>query len=65
MFVTTSSPTTPLVARADSFSGRDHDYQALNLSFAVNVVKFGTILSFVPKPFKLWVPLTSARVLFH
>ena len=34
------------------FSGRDYDYQALNLTFTVNVVKFALILRMFPKPFK-------------
>jgi len=34
------------------FSGRDYDYQTLNLTFAVNVVKFGLIIGMFPKPFK-------------
>jgi hypothetical protein len=29
--------------------GRDHDYQVLNTTFAVNVVKFGTIIGLFPK----------------
>ena len=32
--------------------GRDHDYQTLNLTFAVNVVKFGLIIGMFPKPLK-------------
>ncbi|KAH9993110.1 cytochrome P450 [Russula vinacea] len=31
---------------------RDYDYQTLNLTFAVNVVKFGLIISLFPKPLK-------------
>jgi cytochrome P450 len=31
---------------------RDRDYQTLNLNFAVNVVKFATIISMFPKPLK-------------
>ncbi|KAF8467587.1 cytochrome P450, partial [Russula ochroleuca] len=31
---------------------RDNDYQTLNLSFAVNVMKFGVIISLFPKPLK-------------
>jgi hypothetical protein len=34
------------------FPGRDYDYQTLNLSFAVNVVKFGLIIGMFPKPLK-------------
>jgi hypothetical protein len=34
------------------FPGRDHDYQTLNLTFRVNVVKFGFIISLFPKPLK-------------
>ena len=33
-------------------SGRNRDYQDLTLTFAVNVVKYATILSFVPRPLK-------------
>ena len=38
-----------------SFLGRNHDYQSLNLSFAVNVVIFSTIISWFPKPLKPYV----------
>ncbi|KAF8477701.1 cytochrome P450 [Russula ochroleuca] len=31
---------------------RDYDYQTLNLTFAVNVVKFGLVISLFPKPLK-------------
>jgi cytochrome P450 len=31
---------------------RDYDYQTLNLTFAVNVVKFGLIIGMFPKPLK-------------
>ncbi|KAH9992086.1 cytochrome P450 [Russula vinacea] len=34
---------------------RDYDYQTLNLTFAVNVVKFGLIISLFPKPLRLIV----------
>ena len=34
------------------FSGRDYDYQTLNLTFAVNVVKFGLIIGLFPRPLK-------------
>ena len=34
------------------FSGRDYDYQTLNLTFAVNLIKFGLIISMFPKPLK-------------
>jgi hypothetical protein len=34
------------------FSGRDDDYQTLNLTFASNVLKFGFIISLFPKPLK-------------
>ena len=40
---------------ADFYSGRDHDYQTLNLTVAVNVMKFGSILSMFPRPFKPYV----------
>ena len=42
------------------FSGRDHDYQTLNINFAANVVKFGMIISLFPKPLKPCV-VTSTR----
>jgi hypothetical protein len=41
-------------------SGRNRDYQHLNLTFAVNVMKYATILSFVPRPLK-----PCAAVLIH
>ncbi|KAI0292784.1 cytochrome P450 [Russula brevipes] len=31
---------------------RNRDYQTLNLTFAINVIKYGTIISMFPKPFK-------------
>jgi len=31
---------------------RDYDYQTLNLTYAVNVVKFGLIIGMFPKPLK-------------
>ncbi|KAI0284729.1 cytochrome P450 [Russula brevipes] len=34
---------------------RDRDYQTLNLTFAVNVIKFGVIISMFPKPLRLVV----------
>ena len=34
------------------FPGRDYDYQTLNLTFAVNVVKFGLIIGMFPRPLK-------------
>ena len=34
------------------FLGRNRDYQELNLTFAVNVIKHGMIVSFFPKPLK-------------
>ena len=45
----------PLGACVDFFSGRDPDYQTLNLTFAGNVVKFGLLIDFFLKPFKLCV----------
>ena len=70
-----SGSTTPLMVCADFFPGRDHDYQTLNLTFAVNVVKFGLIIGLFPKPLKPCVvsefsicnplSLLSALVLFH
>ena len=41
--------------------GRDYDYQTLNLTFAVNVVKYGLIISLFPKPLRLCV-ITFSRV---
>jgi hypothetical protein len=38
--------------------GRDPDYQSLNVNFAVNVVKFGTIISMFPKPLKPYVTMS-------
>jgi len=32
--------------------GRNPDYHKLNLTFAINVVKYGTIISLFPKPLK-------------
>ena len=43
------------------FSGRDYDYQTLNLTFAVNVVKFGLIIRIFPKILKPCV-VPSIRV---
>ena len=34
------------------FPGRDYDYQTLNLTFAVNVIKFGLIIGLFPRPLK-------------
>ena len=34
------------------FLGRNRDYQHLNLTFAVNVIKYGTIINMFPKPLK-------------
>jgi hypothetical protein len=62
------------VTCADIFKGQDYDYQTLNLTFAVNVVKFGLIISLFPKPLKLCVvssvlvplsPLKPTLVSFH
>jgi hypothetical protein len=39
------------------FSGRDHDYQNLNLAFAVHVIKYAGIIGLFPKPLKLCVVL--------
>jgi hypothetical protein len=44
------------------FPGRDHDYQTLNLTFAVNVVKFGLIIGMFPRPLKLCVLALSVTV---
>ena len=40
------------------FPGRDYDYQTLNLSFAINVVKFGLIIGMFPEPLKPFVVLS-------
>jgi hypothetical protein len=46
------------------FAGRDYDYQTLNLTFAVNLLKFGMIISLFPKPLRpcvtssIFVPLS-------
>src|SRR6267142_5768212 len=34
------------------FQGRNPDYRGLNLTFAINVIKFGMIISLFPKPLK-------------
>jgi hypothetical protein len=53
VFVFYSGPTIPSATCADYFfSGRDYDYQTLNLTFAINVVKFGLIIGMFPKPLK-------------
>jgi hypothetical protein len=61
MFVIFSRSLIPSVVCADFLSGRDYDYQTLNLSFAVNVMKFGIIIGLFPKPLKPCV-LTSTHV---
>jgi hypothetical protein len=60
MFVFIFHFSIPLVAGADSFTGRDHEYQTLNIAFATNVVKSGMIIRLFPKPLKLCVA-TSTR----
>jgi hypothetical protein len=46
-----------------SFAGRDYDYQTLNLTFTVNVVKFGLITGrHVPKSLRQCV-VSYIRVL--
>ena len=40
-------------------TGRDRDYQTLNSNFAVNVIKFATIISMFPKPLKPYVVMAS------
>ena len=42
-------------ACADFVLGRDHDYQTLNIAYAVNVQINGMIISLFPKPLKLYV----------
>ena len=44
-----------------TFLGRDPDYQTLNLTFAINVRKFGMIISWFPWPLKLCV-VTSTLI---
>ena len=45
------------------FIGRNPDYQHLNLTFAINVVKFATIIRFFPKPLKLCAAVfTNVRI---
>jgi hypothetical protein len=52
-----------LCSCAEIFPGRDRDYLNLNVTYAANVVKFGMIISWFPKPFKLCVTVvTPARV---
>src|SRR5579863_7191198 len=46
------------------FLGRNRDYQDLNLTFAVNVVKYGTVISFFPKPLKPCVVISIYMTLF-
>jgi hypothetical protein len=43
------------------FAGRDYDYQTLNLTCVVNVVRFGFLVSLFLKPFKLCI-VSSIRV---
>ena len=50
--VSFSGPTIASEACSDFFPGRDYDYQTLNLTFAVNVIKFGLIISMFPRPLK-------------
>jgi hypothetical protein len=38
--------------------GRDQDYVTLNLTFAVNVMKFATIIGLFPKPLKPYVVMS-------
>ena len=38
--------------------GRNQDYVTLNLNFAVNVLKFATIISMFPKPLKPYVVMS-------
>jgi cytochrome P450 len=44
---------------------QDYDYQTLNLTFAVNVVKFGLIISLFPKPLKLIVSRILSNLPFQ
>jgi hypothetical protein len=70
-----SHSSTPLVALTvfTFFSGRDRDYQNLNLTYSINVMKFGIIISWFPKPLKLCVvplhvflfQLNPTLALFH
>ena len=36
----------------DTLSGRNRDYQDLNLTFALNIMKYSTIISMFPRPLK-------------
>jgi hypothetical protein len=36
----------------DTLSGRNRDYQHLNMTFAINVLKYSTIISLFPRPLK-------------
>ena len=38
--------------------GRNRDYQTLNLNFAVNVIKYATIISMFPNPLKPYVTMS-------
>ena len=51
--VSFSGPTIVSAAYSNIFfPGRDYDYQTLNLTFSVNLIKFGLIISMFPKPLK-------------
>ena len=45
------------------FPGRDDNYQTLNINFAVNVIKFGLIISMFPRPLKPCVVLYDLYLL--
>jgi hypothetical protein len=47
-----SSPSTSLTLFIFFFSGRDRDYQDLNVSFAVHVSKLAKTIGWFPKPLK-------------
>ena len=61
MSVIISTSTIHLVTCADFFSGRDYDYQTMNLTYTTNVVKSAIIIGFFPKPLKPCV-VSSNRV---
>jgi hypothetical protein len=49
----------------DALSGRNRDYQRLNMMFAINVMKNSTIISFFPKLLKPCVVISSPTPYHH
>jgi hypothetical protein len=41
--------------------GRDQEYQTLNLTYAVNIIKIAMIISIFPKPLKPYVVLSCPK----